>query len=705
MKNKFSINIFMYLLIVIMLIVLVNDYITYFFKLNYAISILLSAIILIYPLWMTTKKIKITKDFNKSDIIFYMILFAIMIVTIPFADRAFDTYNYHLYLQENPFGNKLNYDLFAGKIFNTYSYAFSDRLFYLFRYIFGYRLGLLLNYFLMIILYYQVKKIVKNISTKDEKKNEIVITLISTFSITSLAIIDIVDSYYIDIISIVLLLEALSIVLFSEKIKKENFKSNYLFGYLGLLFGLSFAVKISNAIPIIVIFIIFILRHRNFWKCLNIKNITITLLLFFFPFFLYMIYTYLQTGNPFFPFYNTIFHSKYFANTNWMDTRFGPKRFLDVLVWPIIIMIKPIRCIDTAIVEPMWCIGYIVTILYSIYSLIKIAKKRKVINYERLIFSITTIIMYLIWAKFLLGYSRYGLIVLVLASINTFMILQDVIKNKKYFIASLLIIALLYNYAYSGYNYMFNKQEWIYNNSFNNGLSNYQYNIDNIFFRENKLVKFPKKSTWAVVYDNSALLQSLNDEIPMINLYELKFLRKKSAYKNAQTIEMIQKRLEKYENIYSAVDSVDLNYFLESLNLYGYKISKVEDVISSKQLSKNNYYVYIFKIEKDLDAKNYETTFNKEYTIDVKDKKDKNIYIGNSKMGNHIYLEDYQAILYGKNSGQKTKLKTFKISRSGDMINFNLNSLDNYESFVIDIRNKDKKIKEDYWATILIVDN
>lgn len=704
MKNKLNINVFMYLLISIMLIVLVNDYITYFFKINYAISILLSTIIIIYPLWMITKKIKITKNFNKSDIVFYMILFAIMITTIPFADRAFDTYNYHLYLQENPFGNKLNADLFAGKIFNTYSYAFPDRLFYLFRYIFGYRLGLLLNYFLMVILYYQVKNIVKHISAKEEKKKELVVSLISTFSITSLAIIDIIDSYYIDIISIVLLLESLTIALFSERLKRRDPNNNYLFGYLGLLFGLSFAVKISNAIPIIVIFIIFIFKHRNFWKCLNIKNITLTILLFFFPFIIYMTYTYMQTGNPFFPFYNTLFKSKYFANTNWMDTRFGPNRFLGVLAWPIIIMIKPIRCVDTAVVEPMWCIGYIVSILYILHSLIRMVKK-EVINDERLVFSIITVIMYLIWAKFLLGYSRYGLIVLVLAGINTFMILQDAVKNKKYFIIGLLIISLLYNYAYSGYNYMFNKQDWIYNNSFNNELSNYQYNVNNLFFRENKLFKFKKNSAWAVVYDNSALLQSLNDEIPMINLYELKYLREKSKYKNEQTIEMIQKRLEKYENIYSAVDSVDLNIFLKSLNLYGYKISKVEDVITSNQLPKNNYYVYIFKIEKDLDANNYEETFNKEYTIDVKNKNNKKIYIGNSKMGNHIYSNDYYAILYGKNNDKKTKIETFKVSRSGDMISFNLNSLGNYESFIIDISTKEKKKKEEYWATILIVDD
>ena len=51
------------------------------------------------------------------------------------------------------------------------------------------------------------------------------------------------------------------------------------------------------------------------------------------------------------------------------------------------------------------------------------------------------------------------------------------------------------------------------------------------------------------------------------------------------------------------------------------------------------------------------------------------------------------------------KLQTLKISRNGMMVSFNPKNIENYDNFIIDIRNKDKKTKEEYWATILIVED
>ena len=178
MKNKIlKINIFTYLLIFILLLALEIDYITYFFNAKYIISFTISLIVNIVINYFALKKIEIVNTLEKSDIIFFAFLFLIFIITIVYPDRSFDTINYHLYLQENPFGNKIGYDFFAGKNLNSFSYAFPDRVFYMFRHFLGYRLGVIFNYLLIIVVYTQVKEISKKVMPKI---NSLALTVIST---------------------------------------------------------------------------------------------------------------------------------------------------------------------------------------------------------------------------------------------------------------------------------------------------------------------------------------------------------------------------------------------------------------------------------------------------------------------------------------------------------------------------------------------
>lgn len=166
-----------------------------------------------------------------------------------------------------------------------------------------------------------------------------------------------------------------------------------------MLFGFTFVVKISNAVLLVLLFMIYILKNRNILKCINLKNILITLFSLFLPFVLYLIYTYLQTGNPVFPFYNTIFKSEYFRNRNWLDTRFGPSRIREVFIWPLIILFDSARCDDINIVEPIWGYGYIIAIIYGLYYSYKLLKKQK-FDKNRFMFFTTTVLFYLVWSKF-----------------------------------------------------------------------------------------------------------------------------------------------------------------------------------------------------------------------------------------------------------------------------------------------------------------
>lgn len=121
--------------------------------------------------------------------------------------------------QQNPFGDKINFDFFAGKNLNSYSYAIPDRMFYLFRFFLGYRLGVILNYLLIIIIYVQVKEMIKKLIPHSHSIFRVVV---STLIATSLSLIDIVDSYYVDLISVVLLLEITRLVLFFPLERKRK---------------------------------------------------------------------------------------------------------------------------------------------------------------------------------------------------------------------------------------------------------------------------------------------------------------------------------------------------------------------------------------------------------------------------------------------------------------------------------------------------
>lgn len=671
MKNKtLNINIWMYCFVSIMLLTLMIDYFTYFFGNHYLIYLVISGLILCYFGYCLRHKIKIVNNFEKADIIFFLFLLVIAILTIVFPDRSFDTFNYHLYLQQNPFGDKINFDFFAGKNLNSYSYAFPDRMFYLFRFFLGYRLGVILNYLLIIIIYVQVKETIKKLIPHSHSIFRVVV---STLIATSLSLIDIVDSYYVDLISVVLLLEITRLVLFCPLDEKEN--NTILFAYFGLLFGFTFVVKISNAVLLVLLFMIYVLKNRNILKCINLKNILITLFSLFLPFVLYLVYTYLQTGNPVFPFYNTIFKSEYFRNRNWLDTRFGPSRIREVFIWPLIILFDSARCDDINIVEPIWGYGYIIAIIYALYYSYKLLKKQK-FDKNRLLFFATTVLFYLFWSKFQLGYSRYGLVVLILGSISTYIFIYDIIRNKRYFLIGIMLPLMFYHFSYVGTNYMYKNQDWIYNNYYNNKVKDYNYNLKNLFSKGNETtIQFEKDSVWAIFYYNAGLAQFINDEIPIINVV--------ASADNSYTRDLLNEKLQKASHIYTLVDSLDFNNFIVNINKTKYKIIKVEKVFTSTISGDPSHFVYVFEVGlRDNSKQNNYEIFESEKEYDVSEKNNISLFLGLAKDTNHTYIEDFPVSIIGIKDGKEEVLDNLMIDKNGSMHSLKYN-VENYDTLKI----------------------
>ena len=429
---------------------------------------------------------------------------------------------------------------------------------------------------------------------------------------------------------------------------------------MALLFGFAVVTKISNLPILAFLFIAYIIRNKSIIKCLNIKNIISTLALLVLPFLVYLIYNVIETGNPVFPFYNTIFSSKYFSIRNWLDTRFGPHKILEVLLYPIVALRNPIRSCDIAIFEPIWCYGYIIAILYSIYYLfIKIIKKKEVDN-NRLFFFISTVIVYLLWSNFQLGYTRYGFITLILGSISFYILIYDLVKNKKYFLLGIMSILTVYNIGYSVSNYMFKHQDWIYNNYYNSYCS-YKYNIKKLLSKgdENK-IEFEKDSVWGIIYENAGLAQAINTDIPIINIGQ--------SADNKYTKKLLNNKLKKASHIYSLVDTIDFENYINALNSYNYKITNIKYVFNSDLLCSDNYFVYIFEIEKSDSKTNYNKFYDEiEYDASLLNNKDLNIGI----FKNDDSLDSNKLSIIGIKDDKEVVVDTVSVKKDGSMITLN----------------------------------
>ena len=192
----------------IALTALLADYLVFFFKIPYGISLALSfASIAIFALIKRKYLMShISFNFQKTDILFFAILLIIFCHEIGAPLTGYDEANYHIYLQENAFTDKINFDYFAGKNLNAFLFPLGDRMFYIFRYLIGYRLGVILSYFVIICSYYQIKRLLTNLSNKN--KNQKLIPFFSAAIIfTQVTLTILTYSYYIDSFSIPLILE------------------------------------------------------------------------------------------------------------------------------------------------------------------------------------------------------------------------------------------------------------------------------------------------------------------------------------------------------------------------------------------------------------------------------------------------------------------------------------------------------------------
>jgi hypothetical protein len=189
-------------------------------------------------------------------------------------------------------------------------------------------------------------------------------------------------------------------VIFDE----EN--SGYKMCFVAFIAGISISLKMSNAFFLIPLALAYIIKFR---KSITVKRFIISVLTALFTVAIYLYISFKLTGNPLFPYLNSVFKSPYFATDISPNTLsdfyryFGAKNLLQFIFWPIYILINPEVCANAG-----YYIGYIIQCFIVLF--IAFFSKKK---YGKKIFYVDVIwiIFYFMYLIAINGFNRYAIIV------------------------------------------------------------------------------------------------------------------------------------------------------------------------------------------------------------------------------------------------------------------------------------------------------
>ena len=598
-------------LLILLIQVVFSDIIIYFTGLRYIIAnvIGLTLNIGLIVLFIRKKWIKIEHDFCKWDIIFLAIMVVVTATTIIFPDEFWDTYSYHLYLQENPFADKVNEDYFPGRTLTTFVFPIVDRMFFMFRNVLGFRLGTLPSYLIIGVMFYQIKKILKHIIKTDTK--DMYISILAMFPLTAFIILQQMGTYYIDNFSVVILLEFIYVILYESD---EIFKNRPCLYYLALIAGIGVCIKITNAIYIIGPLVYLLIKNFKDIKQIKWFDYILLVLTAFLPMMVYFLDTVIQTGSPVFPYYNAIFKSEYFAETNWLDRRYGPKTIFEILTWPIFIIFQPQRAYETGATDLAFGIGYIISIAYLIYAGYKrIIKKEQEYNKEMLLYSIILLYLYFVWAKFIIGYTRYAGIVIILSTILFIKILLKCIQKQKIIeiivLSGILVIGSIQGIGH----YMRYGSPLYYIEAFGKAPGFriiIKQNIKNVY-RDKKDIKYDINGIWGVIRDDSGVPALLNVDDRLVHL--------EYGYKTGESEKSQQIYWDNVLNndIYIPMYSIKTEEKLKYFDKFKFEVTEIVDVIENVNFLQGDQTIYIVKVKYNEDVSNNKEIYEnllKEFT-------------------------------------------------------------------------------------------
>lgn len=328
-----------------------------------------------------------------------------------YPDVGYDTGNYHILAQSREFINWFEKGYGAGN-FQVWGFRLGDRLFTLFREFFGYRYGTILNTLIIMLIYIQIVDLlyqcIHNLKVKCKKVNYFFLELIAVPVVFVHDMVMEVGTYYVDILAIPLCIELVKKICIDEQKDQNIFE----YGYIAFLMGIVFALKLTNIVYIIPLLIMYL--WNNYTKIKKIGEWFACILLGIMPCSIYMVFNFVCTGNPVFPYFNTIFKSQYFLQSNFKDMRWGGQGILEKILWLFYHIFRPDYRqseIPNKYTYVMAVSLIFIMIIFFIRGVKRITLKNKNYFFEKVSLNLFIFILAssFLWS-FTTGYSRYFLL-------------------------------------------------------------------------------------------------------------------------------------------------------------------------------------------------------------------------------------------------------------------------------------------------------
>lgn len=340
-----------------------------------------------------------------------IILLTFMRGLIP--DTGFDTLNYHL-LSQAPFRHGFEGNCAPGN-FQLYGFALGDKLYTLPRLIFGYRAGSMFSGIILCLALYQVSELLhllcgERLASLRAKYFSGPVTRYFSFVLQEetwafLAVfvhdsVMLLGSYYVELFALPFLLECVYQILSPEPESPQSAVHFILCG------GFLFAIKMTNIVFLLPMIILYLIKIR---KIVKPGLFFLCLVVGFFPSAPYLLVNWVEYGNPVFPYYNTIFKSPYFPETDFKDGRFGPQTLLETLLWPLYMIFAPdYRQTEIA----MWWTGGLAVGMASVLATVVVLAKRIVhrakVSWQVLSLCVLVAVSFVLW-EVTTSISRYYL--------------------------------------------------------------------------------------------------------------------------------------------------------------------------------------------------------------------------------------------------------------------------------------------------------
>lgn len=256
-------------------------------------------------------------------------LLAFFLLRAPFPSLDFDNLNYHYVNTERALrGWPMRVDeFFPGTLLPNPA---PDMVFGVAKYLIGFRLAPLLNVGVLLWTAALVDQLLGTFVQTKLFRYLAVLLILTTEPIETL-----VNFYMIDLLALPLLLASLLLIISLPRARDKDLSLIK----VGLFMGICVAFKLTSLILILpLIGLLFYQlrldsREKKYFPAAGALALAVAGMLI--PSALFFGYMYHLTGNPFFPFYNNIFHSPLIEAANFKENILGPRSALEALHWPL----------------------------------------------------------------------------------------------------------------------------------------------------------------------------------------------------------------------------------------------------------------------------------------------------------------------------------------------------------------------------------